>query len=137
IILGATTPSFDLETSVVPSLKDTSGITLQDVIAATENFKGAIEQVPPVFSAIKIDGVRLYTKARKGEEVIIKPRSVFISDFIIEGFEGNIIKFRVTCSKGTYIRSLANDLGQALGVGAYLGSLKRERIGNYNVKDAL
>lgn len=135
IILGQTTPSYDAETQ--PSEPtDTSHLTEAMLHQAANRFKGEIEQLPPVFSAIKVDGERLYKKARRGEAVELKPRRVEIFSFDLERIEMPVVHFRVVCSKGTYIRSLAHDFGQALGVGAYLGSLRRTRIGNFSVENA-
>jgi len=134
-VLGSTTPSFDLETEI-NEIFPTAHITETSIHDATRQFIGDIEQFPPVFSAIKKDGVRLYKLARAGEEVDIKPRLVNISEFEITNIEGNNVDFRVVCSKGTYIRSLAHDFGKALNSGAYLSALRRIKIGDFNVNDA-
>lgn len=135
IVLGQTTPSYDAETEPTEAV-DISHLTEAMLGEAANRFKGAIEQLPPVFSAIKVDGERLYKKARRGEEVALKPRPVEIFSFELEQITFPVVHFRVVCSKGTYIRSLAHDFGQALGVGAYLGSLRRTRIGDFAVESA-
>ena len=134
--LGATTPSFDMETEV-DAIFPTEHLTSEKIEAATEAFVGDIQQRPPVFSALKKDGKRLYEYARSGEEVEIPTRTVNISEFEISKIELPKVHFRVVCSKGTYIRSLGHDFGRALGSGAYLSSLRRTRIGNYHVANAL
>lgn len=135
-VLGSTTPSFDLETEVDHSFP-TEHITDDLIHATTKQFIGQINQFPPVFSAIKKDGKRLYEFARAGEAVEIKPRSVEISEFEITSISDLELQFRVVCSKGTYIRSLANDFGKALDSGAHLSVLRRTRIGGFNVEEAL
>lgn len=133
--IGYTTPSYDLETE--PEFqKSTENISLEDLKKATENFIGEIEQTPPIFSAVKKDGKRAYELAREGKDVKLKSRKVNIEDFEIIDFQNQKVKFRVSCSKGTYIRSLANDFGEILGVGAYLSELRRTKIGNFSVDDA-
>lgn len=134
-VLGSTTPSFDLETEV-SSATDITHLSEEQIVQATHTFIGNILQVPPIYSAIKVDGVRLYKKARKGQEVEIKSRQVFIKEFQIESIALPVVGFRVVCSKGTYIRSLAHDFGQALGIGAHLASLRRTRIGDFHVGKA-
>jgi tRNA pseudouridine55 synthase len=135
MILGATTPSYDMETE--PDEKfDISHITDEQIKAACAQFIGDIQQYPPAHSAIKIDGERLYEKARRGEEVELRLRNVTITEFEITRIEMPEIDFRVVCSKGTYIRSLVNDFGKALNSGAYLSKLRRTRSGNYKVSDA-
>ena len=134
--LGSTTPSFDLETEVDKTFS-TEHITEDLINATTRQFIGKIEQFPPVFSAIKKDGKRLYEFARAGEDVEIKSRQVEISEFEITAINNLELKFRVVCSKGTYIRSLANDFGKALNSGAHLSELRRTRIGNFKVENAL
>ena len=133
--LGSTTPSFDLETEVNETFS-TEHITSEMIYEATNHFIGEIEQVPPVFSALKKDGKRLYEYAREGKEVEIKTRKVIVSEFEITKIELPNIEFRVVCSKGTYIRSLANDFGKNLQSGAYLSVLRRTKIGDYNVHNA-
>ena len=133
---GSTTPSFDLETEINETFP-TKHITEEAIHQATKQFIGNIEQFPPVFSAIKKEGKRLYQFARAGETVDIKPRIVNISEFEITNINGNLLDFRVVCSKGTYIRSLANDFGKALKSGAHLSALRRTKIGNFTVNDAV
>ena len=133
---GATTPSYDLETEVDKEYP-TDHLSEEKIIAATQQFVGDIKQIPPVFSALKKDGKRLYEYARSGEEVEISARHVQISVFEITGINLPKVNFRVICSKGTYIRSLAHDFGQSLHSGAYLSELRRTRIGNYPVEAAL
>ena len=134
--LGAVTPTYDLE-SQPENFISTEHITDEKILAATHSFIGNILQMPPQHSAIKKDGKPLYVSARKGIEVKVDPRPVTISVFEITKIEMPVVHFRVVCSTGTYIRSLANDFGQALGVGAHLSSLRRTRIGNFSVDDAL
>ncbi len=134
--LGATRPSFDMETEIDQTF-DISKITEDEIYKATSQFKGIIEQMPPIYSAIKIDGKRAYKSARQGEEVVMKSRKVEISVFEITAIRLPEIDFRIVCSKGTYIRSIANDFGKALGNGAYLSALRRIRIGKYKVVDAV
>ncbi len=134
--LGATTPSYDLETEV-NKLFSTDHISEEMIVKATQSFIGEIDQKPPIFSAIKKDGKRLYDIARKGETTEIKSRKVTISAFDITRIELPEVDFRVSCSKGTYIRSLANDFGVALESGAHLSALRRTRIGEFSVENAL
>jgi tRNA pseudouridine55 synthase len=136
ITLGATTPTFDLE-SEPENLQPYQNITSEQVTKMTKKFTGELMQLPPVHSAIKQDGVRVYEMARRGVEVIMEPRKIYIQEFEIMNIDLPLISFRVVCSTGTYIRSLANDFGGALGCGGYLSSLRRTRIGAYIVKDAL
>lgn len=136
IKLGATTPSFDLET-LEDEQFETTHITQQLVESVLQQFIGDIEQVPPVFSAVKIDGKRAYTHARKGEDVKMRSRLIHVRELELLDFSPEQIKIRVVCSKGTYIRALARDIGQALSSGAYLTGLKRTRIGQFKVEDAL
>lgn len=133
--LGATTPSYDLETEVNATF-DVSEITSEMIHATTQQFTGTIQQQPPVFSALKKDGKRLYEFARAGEEVSIPFREVHISQFEITSIELPDVNFRVACSKGTYIRSLAHDFGRASNNGAHLVSLRRTKIGGFSVTDA-
>ncbi len=135
-ILGAVTPTYDLE-SEPEQQKDISFITPEMLRAATQQFTGDIEQLPPAYSAIKKDGVALYELARKGVTVELKPRNIFIGSFEITEIALPTVHFKVVCSTGTYIRSLANDYGVALGCGAYLGSLCRTRIGEFRIGDAV
>ena len=135
ITLGATTSSYDLETPVDQTF-DVSQISEKDILQATRKFIGELQQYPPAHSAVKIDGERLYEKARRGEEVELRPRTVTINEFEITGINMPEVSFRVVCSKGTYIRSLANDFGKALNNGAHLSRLRRTRSGDFNVDDA-
>lgn len=135
ITIGATTPSYDLETEV-NQIFPTSHITEELIRETTKQFIGEIDQKPPVFSAIKKDGKRLYEHARKGEEIEIAFRKVAIETFEITRIDLPEIDFRVVCSKGTYIRSLAYDFGQALGSGGYLSALRRTKIGDFSIDDA-
>ncbi len=136
ITLGATTPSYDLETEVDQTF-DISGITETQILETTKQFIGAIQQQPPVFSAIKKDGKRLYEFARKGEEVEVPTRTITISVFEITRMNLPEVDFRVVCSKGTYIRSLAHDFGKSLQNGGYLTALRRTRIGEQLVENAI
>ncbi|MBS1760637.1 MAG: tRNA pseudouridine(55) synthase TruB [Bacteroidetes bacterium] len=134
--LGATTPTYDLESSPEQN-KEFKHLATEQIIEATKNFTGEIMQVPPAHSAIKIGGKRVYELARQGKEVKLEPRKITIKEFEIVSVELPVVQFRVVCSTGTYIRSLANDFGAALGCGAYLSSLCRTRIGTFLLKDAL
>lgn len=134
--LGATTPTYDLE-SKPENFKPFETITAQQIQKATAPFIGEILQVPPAHSAIKIDGKRVYELARQGKEVKLEPRKLTIKEFEITEIALPVIYFRVVCSTGTYIRSLAHDFGAALGCGAYLSSLCRTRIGEFLNQDAL
>ena len=136
ITLGAITPTYDLE-SEPQDFKDYSHITEQQIKEATKNFTGQIQQVPPIHSAIKKEGKRVYELARKGIDVKLEPRTITISEFEIVKIEMPVVHFKVVCSTGTYIRSLANDFGAALGCGGYLSSLCRTRIGAFLLKDAM
>ena len=135
-VLGSTTPSFDLETEI-DNTYPTDHITEALIHQTTKQFIGEIDQYPPVFSAIKKDGKRLYEFARAGEDVEIKSRKVTIEAFEITKINGLNLEFKVVCSKGTYIRSLANDFGKALNSGAHLSVLRRTKIGDFDVKNAL
>lgn len=135
ITLGGTTPSFDKETEV-DKVFPIDHITPSKIEAIRPQFIGALEQLPPMFSAIKVDGQPLYKKARKGILVEVKPRPVTIYDFEFSRIEIPEVDFRVTCSKGTYIRSLAHDFGKALLSGGYLSKLCRTSIGEYKLSDA-
>jgi tRNA pseudouridine55 synthase len=134
--LGATTPTFDLE-SEPQDFKPFDHLANETIRAATAAFTGAIQQVPPAHSAIKVGGKRVYELARAGKEVKLEPRNVTIHRFEIEAINLPVVHFRVVCSTGTYIRSLANDFGAALGCGGYMSSLCRTRIGEFLLKDAL
>lgn len=135
-VLGSTTPSFDLETEINETFP-TAHISEDLIHKTTKQFIGDIQQLPPVFSALKKDGKRLYEFARAGEDVEIKPRAVSISEFEITKISDLNINFRVVCSKGTYIRSLANDFGQALNSGAHLSALRRTKIGDFTIEDGM
>jgi tRNA pseudouridine55 synthase len=135
MILGQTTPSYDLETAPTPP-QDISGVSERMIREVTSQFTGSISQIPPLHSAIKVEGKRAYKLARAGSDAQLKPREVTISTFEITDIHLPEVGFRVVCSKGTYIRSLAHDMGQALGVGAYLSELCRTRIGDFLLKDA-
>jgi len=134
--LGATTPTYDLE-SEPGNFKPYEHLTEEEIRSATKNFTGEIMQIPPAHSAIKVDGKRVYELARKGKEVKLEPRKITIKEFEITKIELPVVEFKVVCTTGTYIRSLANDLGAALGCGAYLGSLCRTRIGDFLLQDAM
>jgi len=133
--LGATTPTYDLESEPV-NFCNTDHLSESQIKEATQEFTGPIMQVPPIHSAIKQEGKPVYLAARKGIDVVLEPRPVTIHAFEIEKIEMPVVHFRVVCSTGTYIRSLANDFGKRLGVGAYMSSLRRTRIGHFEVKDA-
>lgn len=135
ITLGAVTPTYDLE-SEPEQQKDFSFVNNEMLQKTTEKFVGDIEQLPPAFSAIKKDGVAHYELARKGIDVKLEPRKINIRSFTITEVDLPVIHFKVICSTGTYIRSLANDYGAALGCGGYLSSLCRTRIGDFKVDDA-
>lgn len=134
--LGATTPSFDLETEIDEE-RPYEHITESDILAALDRFRGEIMQVPPVFSAVKIDGKRAYKYARKGREVELKAKPLVISELELTDCRLPYIRLRVACSKGTYIRALARDIGEALGCGAHLTDLRRTRIGDYRIENCL
>lgn len=136
ITLGAVTPTYDLE-SKPEQEKDHTGITENMIIAASKKFIGEIDQFPPIYSAIKKDGVALYELARRGEEVELKSRKISIHEFEITDINLPVVTFKVVCSTGTYIRSLANDFGAALGCGGYLSSLRRTKIGDFSATDAI
>lgn len=134
-VIGQTTPSYDLETAI-SSAVDINHISIDRLYETTKLFIGSIQQTPPIHSAIKVNGKRAYELARKGEEVELKKRDVEIMEFEITSIQLPRIDFRVVCSKGTYIRSLANDFGAALGVGAHLTALCRTRIGEFLLVNA-
>ena len=136
IVLGATTPSYDLETEIDATFP-TAHITEALILETTKQFIGEIDQKPPVFSAIKKDGKRLYEHARAGEEVEIQSRKITIYEFEITRIQLPEVDFRVKCSKGTYIRSLAYDFGLALHSGGHLMALRRTKIGDYSVENAI
>lgn len=135
ITLGATRPSYDMETEIDQEYP-TEHITDDLIRATTAQFTGLIEQIPPSYSAIKVDGQRSYKAAREGKPIELKSRQVEITEFEITGIEMPHVHFRVVCSKGTYIRTLAYDFGRALNSGAYLSALCRTRIGEFLLKDA-
>ena len=136
IKLGATTPSFDLETEIDATFP-TEHITRELVEETLGRFKGRIEQVPPAFSACKVDGKRAYELARKGRDVELKPKVLVIDEIELQEFAPDSITVRVVCSKGTYIRALARDIGLALGSGGHLTALRRTRVGECSIDDAL
>jgi tRNA pseudouridine55 synthase len=133
--LGATTPTYDLE-SKPENFKSVENISDSLVKNAAKRFIGELMQVPPAHSAIKLEGKRVYALARKGKEVKLEPRKVHVKEFEIVATELPLVHFRVVCSTGTYIRSLANDFGEVLGCGAYLSNLCRVRIGEFKLNDA-
>jgi tRNA pseudouridine55 synthase len=135
-VIGQTTPSYDLETAVTEPV-DITFVTETAIRQAAESLTGKIAQLPPVHSAIKVDGKRAYKFARQGKEVELKPREVEVVVFEITSIALPVIGFRIVCSKGTYIRSLARDLGEKLGVGAYLSQLCRTRIGSFRLEDSV
>jgi tRNA pseudouridine55 synthase len=135
MVIGKTTPSFDLETEV-DCEKDISDVTPTLIKETAAKLTGRIMQVPPIFSAVKVDGERSYKKARRGEEVKIEAKEITIHEFEITEITLPVIKFRVVCSKGTYIRSLVRDFGEALCTGAYMSALRRTRIGPFEVSNA-
>ena len=136
ITLGGTTPSYDLETEVDNDYK-TSHITKELIHQTTKQFIGEIDQKPPIFSALKRGGERLYEKARRGEEIMIESRKIFVREFNIISIENLTIAFEIKCSKGTYVRSIANDFGTALNSGGYLSSLCRTAIGDYELSKGI
>ena len=134
--IGSTTPSYDLETK--PNVYyPTEHINKNLIIETAKKFVGKIDQKPPVFSAVKKDGVRLYKLARKGVKVEVEKREIIIHDFLISSINFPEVEFSLTCSKGTYIRSLAHDFGKELGSGAHLSELRRTSIGDYTVDKSL
>ena len=135
LVLGSTTPSYDLETEIEHTYS-TEHISEALIKETTKQFIGEIQQFPPVFSALKKDGKRLYEYARAGESVEIPSRTVHISKFEITNIDDNNISFRVVCGKGTYIRSLAHDFGKALNSGAHLSVLRRTKIGDFDISNA-
>ena len=136
ITLGATTPTYDLE-SEPQDFRSFEKISREQLETTARLFTGLIQQIPPAHSAIKKEGKRVYELARQGIEVKLEPRPVTIAEFEIAAVELPVVHFRVVCSTGTYIRSLANDFGEKLGCGGYLSSLCRTRIGNFLLQDAL
>ena len=136
ITLGATTPSYDLETEVDATFP-INHLTDELIYNTVSLFTGEIEQIPPIFSAIKMEGVRLYTLAREGKTAEIKSRKITIETFEITNIDLPKVQFRIVCSKGTYIRSLAYDFGKALNSGAHLSALRRTKIGDFSVENAI
>jgi tRNA pseudouridine55 synthase len=135
-IIGQTTPSHDLETEATEK-KDTSYLSEKFILESTNQFIGRISQIPPLHSAIKVGGKRAYEFARAGKEMELQAREVDVREFEITKIELPEVTFRIVCSKGTYIRSIARDFGTALGAGAYLSELCRTRIGSYLLQDAI
>ena len=135
ITFGGTTPSYDLE-SEIDATFPTEHLSIEAIKDVLPQFQGVIQQYPPIFSAIKQGGVRMYEKARAGEEVVVEPRTVQIDEIEILSFENNVLRLRVLCGKGTYIRSLAHDLGKALNSGAHLSALRRTKIGSFTADGA-
>lgn len=134
--IGATTPCYDLEKEIDQTYP-TEHITKDMILSAAKSFVGPQEQIPPIFSAIQVNGKRAYTLARAGEDVELKARPIEILEFEITDIQMPVVSFRIVCSKGTYIRSIARDFGLALNSGAHLTSLRRTKIGDYDVKDAV
>ena len=134
--MGATTPSYDMETEPNAHFP-TEHITQELIHATTKQFLGEISQIPPLFSAIKVDGKRAYTLARQGDATILKSRNITLYEFEITRIEMPEVDFRVRCSKGTYIRSLAYDFGKALNSGGYLSRLVRTKIGEHHLENAV
>ena len=135
LTFGATTPSYDLETAVEGDYPY-QHITHEYLASVMERFVGEVNQVPPVFSAVRVDGVRAYEKARKGKGPEMQPRKVYIKEIEIIRFDLPVVELRVVCGKGTYIRSLAHDLGKACHSGAYLSALRRTAVGDFRVENA-
>jgi len=136
IKLGNTTKTFDLE-SEEENPKDTSNISIENIDKVLENFRGLIKQKPPIYSAKRINGQRMYTYARKNEEIEIPEIEITVNKIEVISFEKPVLKLNINCSKGTYIRSIANDIGEKLGTGAYLKELVRDAIGDYKLSDAI
>ena len=134
ITLGAVTPTYDLE-SLPEQQKDISEINIEKIKETIKSFTGEIQQLPPIYSAIKQQGKPMYELARRGESVEMKPRTVFIKSFDIIEYNLPVLTFKIECSTGTYIRSIANDLGAELGCGGYLSELRRTRIGNLHISE--
>ncbi len=135
IRLGASTPSFDAETEP-DAHYPTSHLDLEKLRSGAQQLTGEIEQVPPMYSALKVDGQPLYKRARRGETVEIKARPVTVHRFDLDNFTGDTVDFQISCSKGTYIRSLAHDLGKAVDSGGYLVALRRTEVGPYHIDQA-
>lgn len=136
IQLGATTPSFDLETEP-ENYQETSHISEEEIRQVAKKMEGEVDQIPPIFSAKKIKGKRAYDLARAGQVPEMKTKRVTISSFEIEKIDSAEVYFRITCSKGTYIRSMAHDFGNTLGVGGYLKELRRTKIGDFDVNQSI
>jgi tRNA pseudouridine55 synthase len=136
MVIGEKTKSFDTETEVYEK-NPVSHVTVEMLVEKTDIFKGEINQIPPMFSAVKHNGKPLYKMARKGEELERNPRTVNIKDFEITSFTSPEVTFRVLCSKGTYIRTLVSDFGDLLGTGAYLKELRRTKIGRHDIKNSI
>ena len=136
LIIGKTTPSVDLETEI-NEIKSIDHITEENILETSKKFIGTLQQIPPVYSALKKGGEPLYKKARKGENVVIEPREVKSKEFEITGIDLPEVRFRLVCSKGFYVRSLVRDFGEALGVGAHMTQLVRTRIGEFSITEAL
>lgn len=136
LVLGKTTPSVDLETEFDQEFP-VDHISQDALVAAARQLTGVLQQFPPIYSAVRVDGERLYKKARRGESVEIKPREVTVKSFEVTTDDFPNIHFRIVCSKGTYIRSLVRDFGQILESGAYLSALRRTRIGDFSVSDSI
>lgn len=136
ITLGATTPSFDLETEI-DARYPADHVDEEMIRGVLPEFTGRVMQVPPVFSAVKVDGKRAYSLARKGRDVELKAKPLEIRELELLSYNDNVMELRVLCSKGTYIRALARDLGQALGTGAHLSGLRRTRVGDITERDCL
>jgi tRNA pseudouridine55 synthase len=134
--LGATTPSFDMETDVNETFP-IEHVSNDEIYQTAQKFSGEIDQKPPIYSAIKKDGDRLYDLARRGESTEIQSRKVTVYEFEITSINMPGVSFRIKCSKGTYIRAIANDFGKSLNTGAYLSNLRRTKIGNYSVENAM
>jgi tRNA pseudouridine55 synthase len=135
LVLGKTTPSVDLETAFDAEFP-IANITSEAMLEAAQQLTGTITQIPPIYSAVRVNGERLYEKARRGETIDIKSRTVEVPVFEIDTTQFPEINFRIVCSKGTYVRSLVRDLGLLLNNGAYLKTLRRTRIGDYKIDDA-
>lgn len=136
LALGATTPSFDLETEI-DATYPTEHITRELVMDTLSRFHGTIQQIPPAFSAVKIDGQRAYKMARKGQTPELKAKTLVIDDIELLDYAQDSITLRIVCSKGTYIRALARDIGEALGSGAHLTALRRTRVGDFSIDSCM
>ena len=134
--LGATTPSFDLETPE-DAVFSTGHLSRELFLNVIDGFLGQQEQVPPLFSAVKVNGVRAYQHARKGEQVNLKARKIGIREIELIYFDCSLATIRIVCTKGTYVRALARDIGEKLGCGAYLTELRRTKIGNFSIDEAM